>query len=195
MKRTLTIVLLMMMATAGIARSPFFSFGPKAALNSSKFATTVSELQSSLRPGFDVGLFFRFSIKSLYIQPEVLYSFKSSDLTEMSEQIRNRTQSFDVPVLLGYELVDLSVINLRLFVGPRLSFAAGDNLKEVGEKFGRELKAAPFCLAAQAGVGIDLFYRLTVDFRYDFTFTNAVKGFGGTLKPNALLISAGWKLL
>jgi hypothetical protein len=194
MKKILSIVVFTTMATMGFAQVPFFSFGPKAVLNFSDFSTDVGELQSRLRPGFDAGLFFRFNIKSLYIQPEVLYSFKSSNLEDMSTQIQNHTYSVDVPVLVGYKLLDLEAVNIRLFAGPRFAFTVGDNLQEVGEKFTKTLEATPFNFSGQAGVGIDI-YKITLDFRYDYTFTNIIKGFGGSVRPNVFLISVGWKIL
>ncbi len=178
---TLTVILL---TTSAFAQ---FTFGPKAALNFSKFSFNVDEMKSNMKPGFDAGVFLRFGHR-LYIQPELLYSFKSTDVEDISNEIDDiKTHAIDVPVLLGFKLLDFKLGNLRAFVGPKFSFTVGDDFRETVE-------SAAFNFAGQAGLGVDLLM-FTLDFRYDYTFTNTAKVQDVKFHTNAFVISLGWKIL
>lgn len=189
MKKTIITFVLMLLASSAFAQIPGISFGPKIALNFSKFSTNYDEVEASMKPGFDLGLFARFGNK-LYLQPELTYSFQSSKIKNIADEMANfslKTSTLDVPVLIGYKLLDLGAGNLRAFAGPNFSFVLGDNFDEFGN-------AASFNVGGQAGLGIDLL-KLTIDVRYGYIFTNMADDSGVKVHNNALMVSLGWKLL
>jgi hypothetical protein len=188
MKKPFFTLAVLLLATTGFAQ---FTFGPKAALNFSEFYTNIDELKSVMKPGFHAGLFFRIGGR-LHVQPELLYAFKSSNIEESfshaKNSIKTETSSIDIPVLLGYKLVDTRYVNFRLFAGPRFAVVVKDN-------FEATYKSARFNYAGQFGVGLDV-YGLTIDFRYDYFFnTSAEHESGGRLRFNVLQLSLGWKIL
>jgi hypothetical protein len=191
MKKVIITVTVLLFATTGFAQ---FSFGAKGAVNFSKFSTNLDELKTNRNPGFDLGFFARVGISKLYVQPELVYSFTSTDFDTVVDDMKNiKSSSIDVPVLVGYKLLDFKAFNLRAFLGPRFSFVVHDNFKD-------SFKSAAFNFAGQAGLGFDLFM-FTVDFRYDYTFTKTASATetasvnNGNLRFNTFLISLGWKIL
>ncbi len=189
MKKIILSFALMLLASSAFAQVPGISFGPKIALNFSKFSTDYDAMKASMKPGFDLGLFARFGNK-LYLQPELTYSFQSSKIEGISDEVDDfnvKTSTFDVPVLVGYKLLDLGAGNIRAFAGPNFSFVLGDNFDELGD-------AASFNVGGQAGLGIDLL-KLTIDVRYGYIFTNMADDSGVKVHNNAFMISLGWKLL
>jgi hypothetical protein len=188
MKKLSFTLAVLLLATTGFAQ---FTFGPKAALNFSGFYTGIDELKSEMKPGFHAGLFFRFGGR-LHVQPELLYAFKSSNIEESFSQAKNsiktETSSIDIPVLLGYKLVNTRSVNFRLFAGPRVAMVVKDNFKTT-------YKSTRFNYAGQFGLGVDV-YRLTIDLRYDYFFNTTVKHENGErLHFNVVQLSVGWKIL
>jgi len=189
MKKCVLVVVALLLATMCSAQK-FFEFGPKAALNFSQFSTNINELESNMKSGFDAGLFFRFG-KSFYVQPELLFSFKSLDLVESYDQIKDsinaKSTSLELPILLGYKLFNTREFNLRVFAGPRISFAIKDDFKST-------YKSAKFNYAGQFGVGVDIVI-FSIDFRYDYTFSEFAKDESNDAKlnMNSFIISLGIK--
>jgi hypothetical protein len=185
MKKIILSFAVLLLSSSAFALIPGFSFGPKAALGFSKLSTNLDEMRSSMKPGFDLGIFARVGNK-LYLQPEVTYSFKNGKLKDIWNEAKNlHSSALDVPVLVGYKLADIGAANIRAFAGPKFSFVLDDNW---------HAKTSNFNFGGQAGLGLDLLM-LTVDFRYDHTFSNMSKMSGQTIRSNGFLISLGWKLL
>ncbi len=103
MKKFSILSIMMLFAVVGFSQ---FTFGPKAAVNFSKFSLNTDELKSNLKPGFDAGLFARLSISKFYVQPELQYSFRSTDFNEIHDELTNiKSSSIDVPILAGYKIM------------------------------------------------------------------------------------------
>jgi len=187
MKKCAIVIIAMFFAVASSAQN-FFEFGPKASINFSQFSTNVDDLKSSMKSGFDAGLFFRIG-KTLYVQPEVLFAFKSSNLEDAYHQLKDsiKSSSIDVPILLGCKLVNTSEFNLRFFAGPRFSFVVEDDFKSTYE-------SAKFNFSGQVGLGVDILI-FTLDFRYDFSLMNVAEDDlqDIKIKNNAYVLSLGLK--
>jgi hypothetical protein len=114
--------------------------------------------------GFHAGLFARITLLGFYLQPEAVFASNSFDYnvttvsgTQLMSQKFNR---LSVPVLVGFKLGPL-----RLNAGPAASIQIGSPKALINDpNFENMYKGAVF--GYQAGVGIDLLKRLTLDVRY-----------------------------
>ena len=199
------------------------NFGVKAGYNSSLGANDLGSItngsynlksvNSEYKNGFQAGVFLRLNASKLYFQPELLYAMgkknydmnvTSSDNTITGTFNKNVTVStVDVPLLLGYKVLDLKVANLRVFAGPKLRFNAGSTLdfKNVtGGNFNtadlqQDVKAAQ--LGLEAGFGVDVLM-LSLDFRYqvinDMYQTKLKDVTIDKIPANTFVISLGWKI-
>jgi len=191
-----------------------FNFGIKASYNSSlsmnnlnsvsSGSYNLNSVNSELSNGFQAGVFARFGLNKLYFQPEFLYNMgKKTDKISFHKNVTVST--LDVPLLLGYKLLDLKLVNLRAFAGPKLRFNAGSSLdysnlttggSVTQDQLVKDIKAAQ--LGLEAGVGVDILM-FTLDARYnlikDMYQTKLNSSTIDNLKANTFVISLGWKLL
>jgi len=199
------------------------NFGIKAGYNSSLGANDLGSItngsynlksvNSEYKNGFQAGVFLRLSASKLYFQPELLYAMGKKDYTMTVMNSDNtvagtfdknvKVSTVDVPLLLGYKVLDLKVANLRVFAGPKLRFNAGSTLdfKNVtGGNFNtadlqQDVKAAQ--LGLEAGFGVDVLM-LTLDFRYqvinDMYQTKLKDLTIDKIPANTFVISLGWKI-
>lgn len=221
MKKSVFIAVLLLMVSSAFAQ---LNFGIKAGYNSSlgldnlntitSGSYNLNSVKSELSNGFHVGLFARLNFKKVYFQPEFLYAMGKKDYTVTFQDLQNNNITYDkfvtistldVPLLLGYKLLDLKVANLRLFAGPKLRFNAGSSLdfgnlvKSGGsvteDQLIKDVKAAQ--LGLEAGVGVDLFM-FTLDARYnvigDMYQTKLNSLTIDNIPANTFVISLGWKL-
>lgn len=200
MKKLVLILFAAIISTGAFAQ---FSWGLKAGASSNNFklaedvdltAGQTIESAEEASWGFHGGAFVRISALGLMIQPELLFSMAENNMliTEggVEEVKSQKFNKLDVPIMLGIKLGPM-----RLMAGPAASvmlssdsdlFADAENL----------YKAATF--GYQAGVGVDLFKKLTIDIRYEGGLNN----FGDEVtvgteavaldgRSNAIVVSAG----
>ena len=124
---------------------------------------TIQSLQNA-EWGFQGGIFMRASFAGLYIQPELLFATATNSVSYDDvaagggEVIYNQKfNKLNLPVLLGFKLGPV-----RINAGPAASVLITDP-KEIIQ--GATYKKMTF--GYQAGVGIDLFKKLTLDLRYE----------------------------
>ncbi len=114
--------------------------------------------------GFQGGVFMRATFAAFYIQPELLLATATNSVTYDDVEAggapviyNQKFNKLNIPVLLG-----VKVGPLRINAGPAASVMITDP-KEIIE--GATYKRATF--GYQAGLGFDLFKRLTFDVRYE----------------------------
>lgn len=176
MKKILLVLIAVTLSSGVFAQ---FSWGIKGGASSSNFqldATTISSLNSTMAAaeeaswGFHGGAFVRLSMLGILIQPEVLFSMAENNIvvtdigsasTEIKEQKFNR---LDVPLLVGIKLGPA-----RIMAGPvgSVVISSPSDLFDNPEDL---YKAATF--GGQAGLGIDIASKLTLDVRYEFGLNN-----------------------
>ena len=199
------------------------NFGIKAGYNSSLGINDLGSVtngsynynsaKAELSNGFQAGVFLRMGFSKVYFQPELLYamgkknydmSVKDGNNTIVGTFNKNVTVStVDVPLLLGYKLLDLKVANLRVFAGPKLRFNTGSTLEFSNvtgggfniNDFQKDVKAAQ--LGLEAGFGVDVLM-LSLDFRYqvinDMYQTKIQDVTIDKIPANTFVISLGWKI-
>lgn len=206
MKRAiLFIVVLMLFTVSGMAQ---FTLGVKAGYNTSlgfdqnwNFNSKSLNLKSDLAQGFHIGAFARLG-RRIYAQPELTYNIDISDVefkvdgTPFTDNVK--IQTLDLPVLLGYKVVNTKLFNLRLMVGPKFRFNLNPNLViEKPDDIIMEAKKAQVGL--DTGIGIDVWF-LSLDVRYNlinqFYHYKTADQTEITTKPlNAFTVSLGWKII
>ncbi len=176
MKKIIFILLTVTISTGAFAQ---LSFGLKGGVSSNNFAmenpltiTSTSQVLDAAQEaswGFHGGAFVRVSMLGFLIQPEVLFSTAENNI--MVEDVSGletlQSQQFnriDVPLMLGIKLGPA-----RLMAGPAASVmisSTSDLLTDAGDLY----KQATF--GYQAGIGLDLFGKLTLDARYEGGLNN-----------------------
>jgi hypothetical protein len=196
MKRIILLAVMLFPATVMFGQ---FSFGLKLGANFSKLSSNIDTISSSMTPGFQVGAFVRVG-KRFYVQPEAYYTLAggklSGDTTDWNQKFT--VGSLDIPVLVGFKILNAKIVNLRILAGPMVSFIT--NSKVTNES------TAPFSTsdlntvnwAIQAGAGVDVLF-LTFDVRYQWGLNDIIKTAGSTGTPvnsklNTWVLSLGFKL-
>jgi hypothetical protein len=114
--------------------------------------------------GFNGGVFLRMKVAMIYIQPEVLFATNTYEYnvttgagTNPLKQTYNR---LEVPIMVGLKLGPV-----RINAGPSASVQIGSPKALIDDPNFKDMyKGATF--GYQAGVGIDLFKKITLDARY-----------------------------
>jgi opacity protein-like surface antigen len=162
-------------------------------------ANTLNTLKGS-NYGIHAGFFLRLSIWKLFIQPELLFATRSNEyslskvnsLTD-SITVKQVFNKIDVPVMVGVKFgpvrVNAGPVGTFLINTPK-DIIANPNLKAVYSKMS---------FGYQAGIGLDLLKKLTVDLRYEGSlkkYQNQIENSVGTKvnlddRSNAFLMSVG----
>lgn len=199
MKKILVLMLIVLTAVPAFSQ---IKFGVKAGASTDftftnqTFANADAVIDNAKNAewGIQGGVFVRASLGNVYLQPELLLATATNSLTYQEgtnpEVIYNQKfNKVNIPVLVGFK-----VSFLRINVGPAASFLIGEP-KELLD--GESYKKATF--GYQAGVGVDLFKKISLDARYEGNlnqFGNEVTIGGETFKlddrTGALVLSVGW---
>ena len=196
MKKTfLLIAALFMMGSAAFADGGSgIDLGIKAGFQTAKLSYEKATIKSDFANHFTVGLFGRVSSGRLYVQPEVLY-FKTSNVfsasvtpeengTIIDDAHVNLTlnqMNLQVPVMIGIKVLDLDLITLRAQAGPTANFVlksqtlfdetyslSGDQPETEDSTTEEEFDPKSIAWGVQAGIGIDVMKRFTLDINYSF---------------------------
>lgn len=196
------------------------NFGIKAGFNSSLNLDNVPSVKSGeydlinvkseLNNGFHLGAFGRLFFDKVYIQPELLYSMQKKDYEFTIQDASSQDidvekyvtfSTVDIPLLIGYKLLDLKVANLRVFAGPKFRLNAGSQVSFKNltnsdpidvEALKGEFKDSQVGLEAGAGVDILMF---SLDARMNLI--NSLHTASWETKPDLnsnFVISLGWKI-
>jgi hypothetical protein len=197
MKRSILMIALVFLAGATFAQ---FTVGPKLGFTMSKLKTNFEDVKEEARAGFQFGAFARIG-KKIYVQPELIFVtkggiIKADDATALETKVKLSTMQ--IPALVGFHLLNLKVVNLRVMGGPALSFVTDKEIKinnvsgSIGEK---NIKDAIWSFQLGAGLDVLMF---TLDVRYEWGLNNIYHPQGGTtydMKSNLWNVSLGWKIL
>lgn len=222
MKKIIIAIMLLTFTSSIFAQT--LDFGIKGGINSQKITTdsykgisgyTFSDFKSDAKMGFNIGAFARVGGKKLYLQPELLYSIRKGStnltLTTSTGSLTTGvyTQSFDVksvqvPLLLGYKLIDLKLASIRVFTGPAMSVILKNSQITLANSGGVTVDPTLYDPKTfknnvwdwQLGGGVDV-GPLVVDVRYSWGLTNVSDGdpskIGFVNKGNILTFSLGYK--
>ncbi|MBK6964762.1 MAG: PorT family protein [Bacteroidales bacterium] len=176
---------------------PGFSIGPKVGASFSKFTTDKEQIQEEIENSFFFGAFVRFGEK-FYIQPELLVMkregyLKNDALSGSSGSIK--VSSVDIPVLVGFRIVNMKVANVRAMAGPVFSIAVDKTITT--ENWDDAITTDDIKnsnVGLQFGAGVDVLF-LTLDLRYEIGLSDFSEVESFSLKNNMFTIGLGWKIL
>lgn len=174
MKKLLLAAFICLSGFAAMAELPI-NFGIHGGVSSNriKFEDLSSVRGSQANTGYMVGAFMRLNFGKLYLEPALNYSHKKataegkrSSVGETRTNVDLKRNTFDIPVMVGFQLIDLSIAKIRAFLGPQISVGKMKNLKQLGN----EVSADKANWSGKVGLGVDI-WKLTFDVDYQ-------KGFG-----------------
>ncbi len=177
----------------------YAQFGIKVGANTTTLKiTSTDDLIDNVKDaqwGFNAGVFYRLKIAMLYLQPEAYFStvsgsFKYGDDPTNMDLYDFDLNRIDIPLIVGVKLGPL-----RIHAAPVAFFTISS--KSSLTDFDEAMKGTTW--GYQAGLGFDLFKKLTFDARYEGSisdFTESVEIGGVTLEPStkssAFLLSLGF---
>jgi opacity protein-like surface antigen len=171
MKKLLAILAVLVIALPGYSQ---VKVGLKAGVSTNTVpsydistGTSTIEALKDASYGIHGGLFLRFSLAGVYVQPEVLFSSTEFEYTvKTASNLDGAVKShkfnkLDIPVLFGFNLGPV-----RLNAGPSASILINSPEALIDSPDFEEMyKSATF--GYQAGVGVDFLKRFTLDLRYE----------------------------
>ncbi len=183
-------------------------FGPKIGYNTSKLSVDRSDIKTDLKNSFQFGVFVRLGDK-IYVQPEVNYLtqggiFKTPEITSLSpfEQEVN-LKTIQIPVLVGYKLIDLKVANIRVMGGPVASIITNKNIENKVDNYIAPIEDTDIkdmIWSIQLGAGIDVLM-FTLDVRYNIGLNKMIdvvnvgsEPLSFESKTSGFNVSLGWKI-
>lgn len=214
MKKVLLLFVALFVATAVNAQISPITFGPKVGYQTTKLSVNKDVIKSEFKGNMAFGLFARLTIKDFVVQPELLY-YKSGKIIELNQSFLTPTvtisqSNFALPILLGYQFIDLPLIKMRANVGPVFYFAFGPTeytTNLLGEEItttSDESFAEDTSIGAALNLGIDL-WKFTLDINYSLGLTEAFDDeleigqyefeMGDNTKQNIFTVTLGFKIL
>lgn len=193
--KSLMIFICLLMTASSYGQS---AFGLKGGVNLTNLQVNDPDASYSSRAGYHVGVFFRERFSKVAIQPEVLLSTMSTDVS--STLLGDYKDSFtylSVPIMVKFYIVS----GLNIHVGPQFSFLLdgertgnsnllGSSSKDIKDYY----KSSD--ISVSAGAGWDLPFGLNVDLRYNIGVQdiNDVSS-GNEAKSRIFQVSVGWNFL
>ena len=237
-KTFLLIAALLMMGSAAFAGGGFdLAIGPKVGYQTAKLSYQKADIKSSFSNHFTAGLFGRVTIGRLYVQPEVLY-FKTSNIfdghvtgvgsnnlfnlpTGANVNLTLNQMNLQVPVMIGVNIIDLDIITLRAQAGPTANFVLksqtlydktytldGQQSEIANTTTDQNFDTKAISWGVQAGLGVDVLKRITLDINYNFGVSKMFDALNETTlgetfdfsnidntKQNMFMVTLGIKLL
>lgn len=215
MNKTLLLLCILSLSFSAFAQK--ISWGPKISISSPTLKLSdlssigmenqaVSLLdQSNPSIGFQLGIFARASFLGFYVQPEVLLSNSSSEISysDLSD-VENpldlvgdvKLNKLDVPLLFGKRFFKI----LRVNGGPVFTLLLSQNVNQPNNTAKEiETNYKDSTVGAQLGIGLDLAI-VTIDLRYEIALQNISEGltigdtqFAADQRLNQILLSVGMK--
>ena len=174
-KNFLLIAALLLMTGTTFAGGGFdFGIGPKVGYQTARLSYKAADIKSGFSNHFTAGIFARMTFGRVYLQPELLY-FKTSNVFDVSVTGTGSANLFNLPtganvnmtltqmnlqlpVLVGFNIIDNTIITLRAEITQEGDYTSDDNMFDT--------KTISWGL--QAGLGVDVLKRITLDINYNF---------------------------
>ena len=200
---------LMAVVLSSFAIGPF-TLGIKGSINSSKITTdnysvgdfNYSNFKSDAKSGYNLGAFARLGTK-IYLQPELLYCVRNSQSTSGTANQSVKLKTIQVPILLGFKLIDLKLASIRAFTGPAMSFPMKSSKVTYDGVSGPIYDTENYknnIWDWQLGAGVDV-GMITLDCRYEWGLSKTSEGSVNVTNPtfvnkgNTLTFSVGFKFI
>ena len=176
-----------MVMTAGVvkAQDTGLTFGLKAGLNYATLPTSLKEVTDKKgKVGYNLGAFARVG-KTLYFQPELNYVTFKSAYNYASNAYKPKFNQLNLPLMVGYKLINTEALNLRISAGPDLSYTLNKAQGPTGFDYKK------FNAGGVINAGVDI-GSLTIDARYSRGLTKINKDLNE--KTGIFNLSVGFKV-
>ncbi len=191
-----------------------FHFGPQVGYTASNLTLNTSDITNNLKSNLLVGAFARFG-KKLYVQPEVNWltqgsvfryptvGFGGVNLSPVEQEIKLST--IQIPLSLGFNLLDLNVVNLRIHAGATANIVVNKEITTTdSNEYVDPLKESDINdlqWQYQAGLGVDVLM-FALDVKYMGGINELINGnvdIDGesqtiSSKSNLFVVTLGWKI-
>ncbi len=211
MKKLIVVVLSVFITFPAFSQ---ISFGIKAGVSTTNlkmddFKTLISgstqytvDALKGANYGFHAGAFVRISMMGVYVEPELLFSsrtdeYKVTDITNPSSPVetisKQKFDRLDLPVMVGLRLGPI-----RLDAGPSARLLI-NSPKDLISNADYKAMYHNLTFGYQAGLGVDLLKRITLDLRYEGSlqkYQTQIENLTGDKinlddRPNAFLLTVG----
>jgi len=201
-----------LLAQTGAITGSFLNLNLKAGVNVAQIKTDAGSFNNIIneslttQQGYVLGASLRLG-KSLFIQPEVLFSQKGGQIKGVGSAIMGQVfdmsyTTLDIPVLVGYKMGRFYVLGGPLFSNQVSQNAALDQaITSVYSSYKAGDGLAKSTMAYQVGAGLSLL-GLTLDVRYEAGLQNIINNsslpsYLGALsqKPSLFQATLGFKIL
>lgn len=187
------------------SESPF-NVGLKYGVNSSSLFTNLGEIldhgveEKSVECLYMAGAFGRVNFGRVYLQPEVYFNSKGGLIITKTEHgstlisAKNMVdyKSVDVPILLGFKVIDKKYYNIRVNAGPTFSWTTSSDFSTSIENLSyNDIKKRQ--LGWQAGIGFDLWF-ITIDGRFESNNNILKSSSQYSAKNSTYMLAIGLKL-
>lgn len=166
MKKRVALFSLVLLATLFISNAQS-DYGIKAGLSYNSTGKLISETGDTIdskgkgKSGFNIGFYGKLDLGPIYLRPELVFTKTTSEY-ELNSQLEDYKMSkFDLPVLVGFELIG----PLNVFAGPAFQYVLNNNL--TGLSFNSIENN--FSVGLNIGASIE-FGRIGIDIRYERGF-------------------------
>lgn len=187
------IIILLSICLAGLttmAQSPL-NIGIHGGISNTKMKVkdVPTVLKSRAHTGYMVGVFARVNLGPIYVEPALNFSHKEGEVKNLTDKSSLKYNAFDIPVMLGFHILDLSAVKLRAYLGPVASFTG--KLKWDKSDFGDMLDNDKVMWNGKLGVGVDLW-----KFTFDIDYEKGLKKFQREIKaPRSFNFTLGFKII
>lgn len=197
------LLLVISLTSANAQKSNTFDLGLKGGVNFNKISSDGNSLpfEYERATSYLGGAFLRINIGRFYLQPEGYFIGKRSEVAVVIQDVDStnvqitdlvRITSFDIPVLLGFKLINNNNFNARVFAGPVFTSVLDQKLGQLQVLNDGNYEFEKKNTGYQIGVGFDI-GDLTIDGRFENGFTD----WNNTYQQKIQLyqISIGFKIL
>lgn len=195
MKKIAVLTIALLSASLLHAQS-FFSIGPKVGFTTTTLTADKYQIKEAFAANIHGGIFMRLGNK-VFIQPEVNFTtkggiFSQNDIFHTREI---ELSTVEIPFLIGSKVLNLKAANLRIMLGPSMSFIVDKDIvmRDSFERLDPE-KIKDAMWGIQSGIGLDVLM-LTLDVRYELGLSNISAIEGIELRNSLFNVSLGWKIL
>lgn len=181
MKKIVILAFFSLIGLTTMAQSLPISLGIHGGWNDAKIKAKEYKVES--HGGYMIGASARINFGSIYLEPALNFAHKESKVTAGNIG-KFKYSSIDIPVMVGYHILELPIFKLRGFVGPVASFTTKKLKKDMFD-------TDKMMWNGKVGAGVDV-WKVTFDIDYEF----GLKKFGDGIKaPKSWNLTLGFKII
>lgn len=143
---------------------------PQIGINAATLTNNAEDIQNDANVGWQIGGYLRYG-KRFYIQPGIFWHYMNTETTDASSiddfKFEQKISTIQVPVCVGFNIIDGDGLVLRVFGGAAVSFLTNvdDNAADLDKD---DINSTQWL--GRIGVGVD-FTMFTADLGYDYGFS------------------------